>query len=219
MSSAANEHPGNNPTMAVSDKTRRTVSAFALSMVILLAAACGGSDGDTANTANTVGEIGIDDNEAETGNETEAGSDADRSAGAIPARAVVTIGGERFEATEEIGCFALSGALSADFTSADGSVDISINLPPEDWATSTDSWSPPSVRVDDNRDPDVLVQWEAGSELFPEVAEAQVLSFSVDGKQGSGSATMLDTFAVTVASANGDPKPEAQPATFEVACE
>lgn len=213
MSSAPKEHTCHNLTMAVSDKTRRAASTIALSVVILLAAACGGSDGDIANTASTVGEIGTDDAEAETGN------DADSSAAAIPVGAVVTIGGERFEATEEIVCFALAGSLSANFTSADGLVDITISLPPEDWATSSDSWSPPSVRVDDDRDPDVLVQWEAGSEFFPAVADAKVLSFSVDGLQGSGSATMLDTPAAVGASANGDPKPEAQPATFEVACE
>jgi len=205
--------------MAIPNKTTRPVFTITVLVLILLGAACGGSvdsatsdppagSGDDGEAVDAGPEVGDDD----------ADNDGDNSSAAGPVGAVVVIGGERFEATEEIVCVTLGGGLSADFTTADGSVDINISLPPEDWETSTDSWSPPMLRVDDNRDPDVWAQWEAGSEVFISIADAQVDSFSVDGKQASGSAMLLDIAAAMLANGAGDPEPDAQPATFEVTC-
>ena len=98
-----------------------------------------------------------------------------------------------------------------------------IDVPPEDWQSSPDDWQPPSVRVDDERDPQNERQWEAREQnateltFVPEGA-SQVDSFSVSGSSASGTATFIDVNAAFVALAEGTDPPEAVTGTFEISC-
>lgn len=187
-------------------------SALAV-VALLLAAGCGGDD-DADGGADQPGEGGT-----ETGDE-EPGTDA---AATGPAGAVVIIDGERYEANQELVCISLGGALSAQFQSGDG-VTIGVDLPPEDWETSTTGdWDAPSLRVDDERDENMMRQYESGPDLGagadePAYAGVVVDSFRVDGRTASGSATVVDVFGVLLARGSGGPLPDPLPATFELTC-
>lgn len=200
--------------------------------IVAIAGACGGDDDDAADATDDATteapsdtDAAADDDAADTGGATddaadddatdsETANDAEPAAG--PAGATATIGGETYEATREVVCITMGGALSAQFTNDDGTVTISVDVPPLDWESDTQSdWSPPSVRVDDERDEAAYRQWESGGEVVAGMEgapEASVTSFDVDGNRASGQGTFVDVFELMTGSA------EAADGTFEVTC-
>lgn len=204
--------------------------------IVAVAAACGGDDDDAADVgddgtpeaapADDAADAG-DSNDADgAGDATDADAadddadaaddDADAADAAGPVGARATIAGETYEATQEVVCITMGGALSAQFTNDDGTVTISVDVPPLDWESDTQSdWSPPSVRVDDERDEMAYRQWESGGEVVAGMEgapDASVTSFDVDGNVASGEATFVDVFELMTGSA------EPADGTFEVTC-
>lgn len=193
-------------------------------LIVSVAAACGGDDAtpEEATEATTGAPSDADapaDEDAPAGSADEDVTDDDDVPGEVaagPVGATATIGGETYDATQEVVCVMMGGALSAQFTNDDGTVTISVDVPPLDWESDTQSdWSPPSVRVDDERDEMAYRQWESGSdtlEMMEGAPAAAVSSFDVDGNRASGEASFVDIFEVMTGAA------EPVDGTFEVTC-
>ncbi len=126
------------------------------------------------------------------------------------ATAVVVIGDQRYEFSG-LYCVTMGGALGASSVGGDPSVNI--DLPPEDWETSSEGWDPPGVRVSiDDPYAKFSADQQAG-EYQPKIKPgmSQVDSYTSDGYQASGTATFVDVFDFTA-----DPVPVK--GTFEVSC-
>ena len=189
----------------------------------LLAASCGDDTDSTEPIGGTADAAAGDDAPAaDDGNApSETGDDtADGGTGT----AVVTLAtGEAFEFDQELVCIALGGAVSGSFRNDEG-VEVSIDVPPEDWETSTTGdWEGPSLTLRDERDEMNWRIFEAGPSLAglylsTEVDKARITAFSVDGAHATGNGFVIDTFGVTRAGAEGSEPPTAVPVTFGFEC-
>jgi hypothetical protein len=219
------------------DRQRFVIAGLSV-LFVLLAAGCGGGESDDSASSTESSEADSssggteeagDDNGTESGAE---GEEAESAPEAEPEpeqeagggeRAVVTIGEEQFSSDQSVVCISLGGAVGGTFFNDAGDIEITIDVPPEDWQSSPDDWQPPSVQVDDARDPQNERQWEAREQnateltFVPEGA-SQVDSFSVSGSSASGSATFIDVDAAFVALAEGTDPPEPVTGTFEISC-
>jgi hypothetical protein len=206
--------------------------------VTLVLAGCGGSD-DEASVAATddtaQSDAPTDDAVDEPAVEESSGDDtSEDTAEPAPAASggeqmlVVTIGDTTYEAdlsADLTVCISMGGAVGATgpIPGVDGG-NVSIDIPPEDYETSTDDgWEPPSVRVDLGEDENgVPVDFRAGGEVvatFPDLAGmSQVDSFSVDGTSASGTATFIDFFQVQLAQGGSVDQPQSVQGTFAVSC-
>lgn len=132
-------------------------------------------------------------------------------------RAVVTIGGERYEATG-LHCVAMFGAVAGS-TLGDVGVDIEIETPPANWQTSgDDGWSPPRVVVRGEN-----LEFRAGGALegvvdvLPPGAD-EAIEFHADGGRVTGTATFFDVHAYTMTFPRSEDMLEPIPGTFELDC-
>ena len=193
--------------------TRSLLSAIAVVATVSFLAACGDDDtaGDDAVTtdddSSTEEAAGADDGGGDTDDGDDGGAD-DGSGGAVGA--TVTVGDTTYTATEELVCVQLGGALAAQFVDRDAGIDISIDLPPEDWESDTsEDWDPPAVRVDVGDE----AQFESGNQLgIVGMPETAVSSFTVDGRTGSGEAEFVDMFQAPDSA-------EVVAGSFELTCE
>ena len=197
------------------NSTRSLLSAIAVAATLSFLAACGGDDdtaGDDAVTADddssTEEAAGADDGGGDTGGSDGDGGDAGGSGGAVGA--TVTVGDTTYTATEELVCVQLGGALAAQFVDRDAGIDISIDLPPEDWESDTsEDWDPPAVRVDVGDE----AQFESGNQLgIVGMPETAVSTYTIDGRTGSGEAEFVDMFQAPDAA-------EVVAGSFELTCE
>lgn len=137
--------------------------------------------------------------------------------------ATVSIGIESFDFDQELVCIALGGAVSGSFRNDEG-LEVSIDVPPEDWETSTTGdWNPPSLTLRDERDELNWRIFEANvelGELHPgtRAGEAVITDFAVDGAHSTGNGMAIDTWAIALASAEGNAVPEPVPLTFGFDC-
>lgn len=204
-----------------------------------LAACGGGGDDDGAEagsslpaqeaieaTDGTEPEQSNSDGSAEPDTESDTEPAAESSIGA--GKAVVTIGDETYEADlsgDLTVCVSMGGAIAASgpIDGIDGGR-IKIDLPPEDYETSSDDgWEPPSVRVDLGEDDDgVPIGWAAApdvAELNPDFAgSSQVDSFSVDDASASGTATFIDDFQILLFNGGQVEEPQPVQGSFQVSC-
>jgi hypothetical protein len=132
------------------------------------------------------------------------------------AGATVTIDGEQFTLGRQVVCVSMGGAIGAQFQSSDGSLSLSVDLPPSGWETSGDGWEAPSVRFDDERE-DRYLQWEAGGEVLAGMTGVPdgiaVTSYSIDGRAASGSASVVDLTSMMTG------EPQTADLSFQVACD
>ena len=174
-------------------------------LFVFTAAACGGDDDDASAGVDSA-DSNIESGGGEDGADEPDGDDATSG----PAGATVTVDGVTYEAGVEQSCTALGGGLGAAFSNEDNTLTITIALYPEDGEDR------PSVRVDDESDPDDTVQWESGGETIQSNpgfnAVANVREHTVDGRSGSGSAVFIDTTKMLTGTA------EPLEGTFAVQC-
>lgn len=216
------------------------LALFIVSGLALVLVGCGGSDdGDSvASTDTSQSDASTDDSGAEPAPEESSGDDtADDTEDAVePApevssgeqMLVVTIGDTTYEAdlsSDFTVCISMGGAIGAagPIPEIDGG-SIDVDIPPEDYETSTDQgWEPPSIRVDLGEDENgVPIGWRAGPEvtdLFPDYAgKSQVDSFSIDGASASGTATFIDDFQILLFQQGQVEEPQPVQGTFAVSC-
>jgi len=198
--------------------TFRTCTLGALVSAALVLTACGGDDdgaaagsnSDNGGTTPTEATSANGDGNGDDGN----GDGGGGSGGAAENRAVVTVGDEVYEFDLTDLCLAMFGNLAGSGPSVDGrDITINIEVPPEDWETSDEDWSPPSIRIDDGEND---LDWRAGDEIVTGMVEpgmSQVDSFTNDGTRASGTATFIELYAVMT----GD-DPDPVQGTFEFAC-
>ncbi len=207
----------------------RVVGILAFFALALILAACSGGEDVVSSSASTT--TSVSDTEASSGTGAEPqdvvgepGGDSEEpdSGGTGEKRAVVVIGDERFEFDMSSACVSIGGAVGGTGFTADGSVRVEIDIPPEDWETSSDGWGAPSIRVRDERDESVERDWEAGGSNIANYEElrdiVRVDSFSTTGVQASGTATFIDLQAYMVAGGSGDSLPEPVTGTFDINC-
>ena len=229
--------PGSSGTGSGQTRSVRWVGIVLLLGAALVLAACGGG-GDDAATSSEPTVPAVSDTEASPGSDAESqdagsqevadtpGQDTEES---VPEesggkRAVVVIGDEQFEFDMSIACVSMGGAVGGSGFDADGSVQVDIDISPEDWETSADGWDAPSIRVEDESD-DAAPQrdWRSGGEVIANYedlsATVRVDAFSVEGSRAAGNATFIDLRAYDLALATGDPLPEPVAGTFEINCE
>lgn len=160
------------------------------------------TDGTTSGDGSTNGDASADNPDGATGG---------------PAGATVVIGDETYEATNELVCITMGGALGAQFMTDDETVTIDIDVPPEGWESdSASDWDPPSIRVDDDRVEADSHQWVAGKtelEMNGGGSFSSVDTYSLGDGTVSGEATFIDNFDLTN---NVEPTPTT--GTFELTC-
>lgn len=189
-------------------RQHRLLPLLFAALLVVAVTACGSDGGeDTSSPDGT------------TSSDTAATGDgsADDSGGGGPAGAVVVIGDETYEATNEVTCITMGGALGSQFMTDDETVTINIDVPPEGWESdTTNDWDPPSIRVDDDRVESDSHQWVAGSEeleMNGGGSFSSVDTFSLGDGTVSGEATFIDNFDLTN---NVEPTPIT--GTFELTC-
>ena len=194
-------------------RCRVMVPAATASMIVL--AACGGS-GESSEPTATPGQSSASPTSENT---QPVGSNGGANT------AVVTIGDQRYDFSMSGGlgrqCLKLFGFVGGAGSAADGSdIQLSIEVPPEDWESRRDDYGPPQIRVDDevnNRD------WRAGGDIVEQdarlsEADSRVTDFTNNGTSASGTAMFIDYTAFNVALASGRDAPEPVPGTFEIDC-
>jgi len=128
-------------TQAVTGSTRavRAVGILAFFALALILAACGGSEDVASAPGSTV--TSASDTEVSSGSAAEpqdvvgdSGGDSEESdsSGIGEISAVVVIGDEQFEFEMSGACISMGGAVGGTGFTADGSVRIEIDIPPED---------------------------------------------------------------------------------------
>lgn len=197
--------------MTTTSESRPSRLVALLLATVMIAAACG-DDGESGETGPV-----------DTGATTPAGDGtaAPAASGSGDGGATVTFGtGEEFEFDQELVCIGLGGALSGTFRNDEG-VEVSIDVPPEDWETSTTGdWEAPSLTLRDERDEMNWRIFEAGPEVAAVYAGAEnalITDFSVDGSRASGGGMAIDTFAIALANAGGE-SPQPVPIVFSFEC-
>lgn len=202
--------------------TQRRLARFAVLAlaVVLIAVGCGDA-GDTDTTAPD--DAGSDGGGVATDETTAPGDAGDTGAptGSGDGGATMSVGIESFDFDEELVCVAIGGAVSGTFRNEEG-VEVSIDVPPEDWESDTTSdWEPPSLTLRDERDEINWRIFESAADLaetYPEAAGAEITNFSVDGSHATGNGMAIDTFAITRAAAEGAEAPQLVPVTFGFEC-
>lgn len=174
--------------------------------------ACGGDDDDG-------GDIGLPGDSGSNANGDDESSDGN---GAGAKRAVVTIGDETFEADMSTLCLAAFGAVGGVGYTEDGTVEVRIDLPPEDWETSDDDgWDPPRVEVFDERGDGQLL-WTADVDIvtrYPGLeGKSQVDSYSLEDGGGSGTATFIELNQYGLFDIGSAEEPEPITGSFEIDC-
>jgi hypothetical protein len=186
--------------------------------------ACGGGDddgnGNSGGAAQQAAPTTASSDSAPTGAQAPAAGDtpAPASDGA-PGEdvAVVSVGDTRYEFDVSTLCLSAFGTLGAAGRASDGSdVDLSLDLPPENWQTRSDSdWKPPSVWVNDDAN---NLDWRAGGEVVTSFGVdenlSRVTSFDIDGSRASGTAVFIDFSKVTLGQVL-----ESVEGSFEVSCD
>lgn len=185
---------------------RRPRLVVLLLAIVVIGAACGDDGSGGATAVDT---------------DTDTGSEPSEPGGSGSGSATLTIGIEQFDFDQEMICIALGGAVSGTFRNDEG-VEVNIDVPPEDWETSTTGdWEAPSLTLRDERDEMNWRIFEAGPEIattYGDTAEGAVITdFSVDGSHATGNGMAIDTFAVTRANAGGE-APSPVPVTFGFEC-
>ncbi len=198
----------------------------------LLVAACGGSDDESTDTAETPATTAEASSEPAT---TEApDTDSDDSVpttttsiavqalgdgdetttfyGNPPGTGTVEIGDVKYEFDLSILCLSMFGAMGVAGVAADGSdVQVSADFPPPGWEDSAEDWEPPTVDVDDDgRD----IRWEAGAsvaEFYEGDGVGEITSFTADGRIAVGEANFVNTYS-------GFDNPTVEQGRFEFAC-
>ena len=214
--------------------TRQLLAALLLATTI--AAGCGGGDDDPdTSAADTETAATSDDSSADaddtstddasTETDTEADDDGDSAAAVdapAPGTATVTIGGETFVADQQVVCVQIGDAIGGSWNDGDA-IAISIDLPPQDWETSPDGWTAPSVRVDDDRDQANVAQFQANPEMAAMLSVGEeasmVTSWAVDGSSASGTAVFVEFFGSMAAIGLGEDAPAPVEGTFSLTCE
>lgn len=199
----------------------------------LLVASCGGSDGESADTAaaettTTAAASGEttttaaasepdSDEPAETTTTVavQALGDGDENTtfyGNPPGTGTVEIGDVKYDFDLSILCLSMFGAMGVAGVAADGSeVQVSADFPPPGWETSDEDWDPPVVDVDDDeRD----IRWEAGAsvaEFYDGEGVGEITSFTADGRVAVGEANFVNSYS-------GFENPTVVQGRFEFAC-
>lgn len=208
--------------------TLRLVAAVLLAAVV--AAGCGGSDDDTdaAESDSSTDTSATEPDEADAGEgegESESGSGNDAAAvtdAPAAGTATVTIGDATFVADQQVVCVQIGDAIGGSWN--DGAdIAISIDLPPQDWETSPDGWTAPSVRVDDDRDQAAVAQFQANPEMAAMLSVGEdasmVTSWAVDGSSASGTGVFVEFFGSMAAISTGEDPPAPVEGTFSLTCE
>ena len=207
--------------MNTTTEPRRSCLVALLLTIVVLAAACG-DDGDSGAATPSGADVTTpsdDDGGASSGG----GETAPDPGGSGDGGALVTlVTGEEFEFDQELVCIGLGGALSGTFRNAEG-VEVSIDVPPEDWETSTTGdWDPPSLTLRDERDELNWRIFEAGPDVAttygPAAEGAVITDFSVEGSRATGNGMAVDTFAISRAGADGSEPPSLVPIIFSFEC-
>lgn len=233
--------------MRVRRTTRGSIGQLlaALFALALLASACGGDDDDaggddTSASSGATDDTGSDDTGSDgddtgsddtgsdggdTGSDDNAGGDAEPAGEAAAAgTATVTIGDVTYVADQQVVCVQIGEAIGGSWNDSAGDISISIDLPPQDWETSPDGWSAPTVRVDDDAQADGPLQYQANPEMagllgLDDVGDSMVTSWRVDGSSASGSGLFVEFFGSMGAAATGDDPPAPVEGTFSLTCE
>ncbi|GBE23989.1 hypothetical protein BMS3Bbin02_00254 [bacterium BMS3Bbin02] len=219
----------NDRTVTGPARARRAGGLTLLFLAILVLAACGGSGDDTSSPGSTAAAVSNTEAPDETAPGTQEvaedpGGDAKES---VPGslgenRAIVVIGDEQFEFDMSATCISMGGAVGGVGWTADELVKLNLDIPPEDWETSPDGWSAPSIRVDDERGENADRDWRAGGEVVANYEDlrdiARVDTFSTEGGRAFGTATFIDLMAYRLAVASGDPLPDPVTGTFDINC-
>jgi hypothetical protein len=226
---------GNGRTRLDTVPGRRGV-VILLVCLALTAAACGGDDEgsideqstsapETTDAGAAGGEPATDAPEGDGEDSSDDGTTPPGDSG--PSRATVTVGGETYEADLSGSlavCISMGGAVggSGPIDGIDGG-SIDIDIPPEDYETSTTEWEPPSIRVDLGEDENgVPIDWRAGGDLVLDdptlVGKSQVDSFEVEGSSAIGTATFIDVFQVQLFAVGQVEEPQPVQGSFAIAC-
>ncbi len=204
-------------TTNASRSARLTAAPFAVLVVALVLAACGGATAEVSSG-------GPGDNADEPTDATTTTVVLDAGG---PDRAVVTIGRQRYVAdlSDQLSiCRVDQGAISG-VGQIEGFADgrLHIELPPQDWDESDGRWDPPSIALDLGTDADdMAIGLYAGGDVaasvdgFAEVSRIE--SFVIDGRRASGIATFVDLDQVAAARDGGLIDPQGRTGTFAIEC-
>ncbi|VAV93729.1 hypothetical protein MNBD_ACTINO02-1292 [hydrothermal vent metagenome] len=217
------------PPRRLSTRTRYAAGLTLLFLAVLVLAACGGSGDDTSSPGSTAASVSDTDAPDEPGAGSQAVTDAPGGDAQEPTpgglgenRALVVIGDEQFEFDMSATCVSMGGAVGGTGWTADELAKLDLDIPPEDWETSPDGWSAPSIRVDDESDENLNRDWRAGGEVIANYEGlgdiARVDTFSTDGGRAFGTVTFIDLMAYQIAAASGDPLPDPVTGTFDINC-
>lgn len=212
-------------------RTVHLLRAIALAAVLVLVAAACGDDGDATDAGSSGDATGTDTGSSDGGDADGSGdpdpadsSDGDGGPSLDAGTASVTLGtGEQFDFDQELICIGMGGAMSGTFLNSEG-VEVSIDVPPEDWETSaTGDWDPPSLTLRDERDPQDWRIFEAGPDLAATYADAGgdravITDWSTDGGRVTGNGFALDTYGVLQAGTEGTELPQPVPVFFAFEC-
>jgi len=178
-------------------------------LLLVFAVACGGDDddggsgsssADSGSQAAAPTENDDDEPEDESSDDSDSSGDSDGSSGGASSsgleagKASVTIGDEIFEF--DVTCVVSFGAVGGGGQASDGSdVDLGIDIRPAEFG-------PSNLRVTDDRET-VRRVFSANEEDAAEVpgvqpGQSQVDDFTIDGGMASGTATFIDTWALTL---------------------
>ncbi|MEQ8840395.1 MAG: hypothetical protein RIB98_05410 [Acidimicrobiales bacterium] len=193
----------------------------ALALVLALTVAACGDDGDTTTASDDGTTVPAGDDSTGGGDGADGGDDSSEPTTGTGSATLTIAGREQFNFEEELVCIALGGAVSGTFRNDEG-VEVSIDVPPEDWETSTTGdWEAPSLTLRDERDEMNWRIFEAGPEIattYPGAEGAVITNFSVDGSHATGNGMAIDTFAFSRATADGGEAPQPVPVTFGFEC-
>ncbi len=210
-------------------RTRRVGVLILLFLAALILAACGGGGDEAIPAGSTVASAATTDaaEEPDTGSQEVADDPDGDTQESVPGtlgenRAVVVIGDEQFEFEMSAACISMGGAVGGVGWTADGSVKLDLDIPPEDWETSPDRWDAPSVRISDRRDPNAESEWRTGGEVIADYEAlretVRVDAFTVQDGRAFGSATFMDLRAYDLAVVVGDTLPAPVAGTFDINC-
>ncbi|MEM9464610.1 MAG: hypothetical protein AAGA90_04525 [Actinomycetota bacterium] len=219
--------------------TMRLIAA--LSIAALVAAGCGGGDDDAPESGSDApttdggddtaatddGGDGTGDGTADDGGSTDdSDGDDDTSAPAVEGvaagTATVTIGDVTYVADQQAVCVQIGEAIGGSWSNGED-ISISIDLPPQDWETSSDGWTAPTVRVDDDSDATTPKQFQANPEMASMLSidedASTVTSWAVDGASASGTGVFVEFFGSMAAISLGEDAPAPVEGTFSLTCE
>lgn len=197
-----------------------------LTLVFSVALACGGSDDDGDSNGNNGGNNNGGSSPTATTDSSSSGGGGSSLTDLEPDTAVVTIDGERFEFefNTPFGdtCLSLFEVVGGVGMAKDGTdIEIDIQIPPEDYEGRRGYEDfIPEIEV---KDDETRRTFRAGGNFefanpAPEPGESQIDSYRSDGKAATGTATFIDTRALSNHEFNNGPRPEPVQGTFEINC-